>query len=94
MANKIKYSNEDNRTDIPRYRRKTIPKPDDRQGKTLSEWYYASLKALPLWETILITHHQTHAQAVASVNYAGGNLLRRFKTVEQSPGVIAVWRYE
>jgi len=94
MANVKKYTAKGNRTEINRYRLKTIPQPENRQGFTLSQWYYMHLRQLPLWETMLINHTQTHAQAVASVNYAGGNLLRRFKTVEHKPGVIAVWRYE
>lgn len=94
MANSKKYSNEGNRTDISRYRLKTIPGQDGRQGKSIGEWYFMHLKQLPLWETMLIRHPQTHPQAVAMVNYAGGNLLRRFKTVKSEEGVIAVWRFE
>lgn len=94
MANKRKYSLEGNRTDIPRYRLKTIPGQEARQGKSLGEWYFMHLKQLPQWETMLIRHPQTHQQAVAMVNYAGGNLQRRFRTHEPEPGTIAVWRVE
>lgn len=89
-----KYLAEDNRTGRSQYRLKTIPGQSERQGKSMGEWYYMHLKQLPQWETMLINHHQTHSQAVAMVNYAGGNLQRRFRTHEHEPGVIAVWRVE
>jgi len=89
-----KYSVEDNRTDIPKYRLKTIPSQDKRMGKSMSEWYFIHLKQLPLWETMLINHPQTYKQALALVNYAGGNLQRTFRTHNHKDGTIAVWRVE
>lgn len=73
---------------------KTIPSQSKRLGKSMGEWYFMHLRQLPVWETMLINHDQTHSQAVASVNYAGGNLQRKFRTHEHKPGVIAVWRVE
>lgn len=91
---KRKYDPEGNRTDISRYRMKTIPSQEKRMGRSMGEWYFMHLKQLPLWETMLINHQQTYRQAAAAVNYTGGNLQRRFRTHNAGDGVIAVWRIE
>lgn len=91
---KAKYSDKPEPVRVGSYRLKSIPAREELGRKTQSEWWVTQTGQIRLWETMHVRHHQTKAQAVAAVNYAGNVLYRRFKTHEVEPGVIAVWRVE
>lgn len=76
------------------YRVRTIPTPEQSGGKSLYHCWIDALRKLGLYETMIITHQQTHKQAIAAVNYAGGALFARFKTAPGEEGKIIVWRFE
>ncbi len=81
-------------TKIGPYRTGTIPHPELLRGQSLYHCWIETLREIGLYETMIVHHFQTHKQAVAAVNYAGGALFARFKTTPGENSKIIVWRYE